>query len=117
MKKDSLSTTIFKRSENASPFAVKAGLRPLKSGKISEEKFAGILQEVREKLNEGLSSAAENIITDALENYSNTSENQARLTQLLAYTYETQGRYQESLTTIQKYDDEILLSEIGLETQ
>ncbi len=118
MKKDSLSTTIFKQSGNASSlFEVKNGVRPIKSKRLSEEKFSEILLQIREKLNEGLSSAAEKIIVEMLAQYSHTSENQAKLTQLLAYAYETQGRYKESLEVIERYDDEELLSEINLETQ
>jgi len=118
MKKDSLSATISKRSENASSlYEVKTGVRLPKSRRISEEKVAEILLEIREKLGEGLSGAAEKIITETLDNYQHTSEHQAKLIQSLSFTYETQGRYQESLTTIEKYDDEELLSEIGLETQ
>ena len=117
MKKDSLSATISKRAEKTSLFEVKAGVRLPKPKRISEEKFTEITAQVREKLDEGLSGAAEKIIAETLADYQQTSENQARLTQLLAYTYETQGRYQDSLATIEKYDDEELLSEIGLETQ
>jgi tetratricopeptide (TPR) repeat protein len=118
MKKDSLSTTIFEQSGNASSlFEVKNGVRPIKLRSISEEKFSEVLLQIREKLNEGLSSAVEKIITDALANYSHTSENQAKLTQFLAYAYETQGRYKESLEVIERYDDEEVLSEINLETQ
>nr|MDQ3042431.1 tetratricopeptide repeat protein [Acidobacteriota bacterium] len=118
MKKDTLSTTISKRSENISSlFEVKGGSRLLKSRKISSEKLAEIVLRIREKLNEGLSSAAEKLITATFTEYAHTSENQAKLTQLLAYTYETQGRYKESLEAIERYDDEELLSELGLETQ
>ncbi len=118
MKKDSLSTTIFKQSGNASSlFEVKNGVRPVKSRRLSEEKFSEVLLQIREKLNEGLSSAAEKLIAETLAGYSHTSENQAKLTQLLAYAYETQGRYKESLEAIERYDDEKLLSEINLETQ
>lgn len=119
MKKDSLSTTIFKQSGNASSslFEVKNGVRPIKPRRLSEEKLSEVLLEIREKLNEGLSSAAEKIITETLADYAHTSENQAKLTQLLSYVYETQGRYKESLEVIERYDDEELLSEINLETQ
>ncbi len=117
MKKDSLSATIFRRSENASLSEAGASVRLLKSRRISEDKLAEILLTVREKLTEGLSGAAEKIILETFADYQHTSENQAKLTQLLSYTYETQGRYRESLETIEKYDEEELLSEIGLEMQ
>jgi hydrogenase-4 transcriptional activator len=118
MKKDLLSTTIFKRSEKASSLSeVENGARSAKPRGISEEKMAAIIDEIRRNLDEGLSSAAEKIIVETLAGYTHTSENQAKLTQLLSYTYETQGRYKDALETIERYDDEQLLSEIGLETQ
>ena len=111
---------MLRRSENALPSRLEAragGLRLARPRGISEEKLATILNEIREKLNEGLSSAAENLINATLESYAHTPGNKAHLVQLLSYTFETQGRYKESLETIEKYDDETLLSEINLETQ
>jgi len=118
MKKDSLSTTIFKRSDKASAlFEVRNGVRSPKPRRIFEGKLTEVISEIRGKLNEGLSSAAEKIIRETLADYSHSSENQAKLTQLLAYTFETQGRYKESLVAIERYDDEKILGEINLETQ
>lgn len=82
---------------------------------ISEEYLEKILAEVRGKLTEGLSKAAEKLISATLENYSHTPNNQAKLYQLLSYTLETQGQYKESLQIIEKYDDEELLDKLDLE--
>ncbi len=101
----------------SSTFEARTGVRSLKQRGVSEEKLTAILAEVRQKLNEGLSSAAEKIIAATLENYSLAPEQRAALTRLLSYTFETQGRYKESLETVEKYDDEELLSELAAESQ
>ena len=115
MKKDSFSTKLYRTSENASLYEAKAGVRHRRLIQISEDYLEKILADVRGKLTEGLSSAAEKLISGTLENYSHTPNNQAKLYQLLSYTFETQGQYQESLKTIEKYDDEELLDELNLE--
>ena len=115
MKKDSFSTKLYRTSENASLSGTKTGARSRRLIQISEEYLEKILAEVRGKLTEGLSGAAEKLISTTLENYSHTPNNQAKLYQLLSYTLETQGKYQESLQTIEKYDDEELLDKLDLE--
>ncbi len=115
MKKDSFSTKLYRTSKNASPFEVKAGARSRRPIQISEEYLVKILAEVRGKLTEGLSGAAEKLISNTLANYSHTPNNQAKLHQLLSYTYETQGQYKESLEVIEIYDDEEILDKLDLE--
>ena len=115
MKKDSFSTKLYRTSEKASLFEAKTGVRVRRLIQISEDYLEKILAEVRGKLTEGLSSAAEKLISATLENYSHTSNNQAKLCQLLAYALETQGQYKESLQIIEKYDDEELLDKLDLE--
>ena len=115
MKKDSFSTKLYRTSESASLSELQTGVRGRRLVQISEEYLAKILAEIRKKLTEGLSSAAEKLILNTLENYSHTPENKAKLYQLLSYTLETQGRYKESLEAIEKYDDEELLDELDLE--
>jgi hydrogenase-4 transcriptional activator len=122
MKKESVSTRHLRRlSGNASSTVLEAGTEVRFGGKqqrgIPEERLTAILREVRQKLNEGLSSAAEKLIVAALRDYSHTPDHEAELTQLLSYTFETQGRYAEALAAIEKYDDEELLSELEIETQ
>ena len=91
MKKDSFSTKLYRTSENASLYEAKGGVRARRLIQISEEYLEKILAEVRSKLTEGLSSAAEKLISNTLENYSHTPNNQAKLSQLLSYTFETRG--------------------------
>lgn len=119
MKKESVATRHFGRSSTAVAVftAAPTKTRLTKVKNLSEEKLFEILFEIRQKLNDGLSSASESIIRGALDNYVHTPESRAGLICLLSHTLETQGRYKESLTAIEEYDDEELLSEIGLETQ
>jgi predicted DNA-binding protein (UPF0278 family) len=86
-------------------------VRPIKQLPIGEQELSIFLSEIRQKLDQGLSSAAEKILIETLTKYLHTDERRAELTQLLSYIFETQGRYRESLETIEKYDDETLLSE------
>ncbi len=115
MKKDSFSTKLYRTSENASLSGAGTGVRSRRLIQISEDYLDKILAEVRGKLTEGLSSAAEKLISTTLENYLHTPNNQAKLYQLLSYTLETQGDYKESLKIIEKYDDEELLDKLDLE--
>ncbi len=115
MKKDSFSTKLYRTSENVTPSETGTSSRTRRLIQISEEYLEKILAEVRNNLTEGLSGAAEKLINSTLENYSHTPNNQAKLHQLLSFTLETQGQYEESLKIIEKYDDEELLDEIDLE--
>ncbi|MDQ3089403.1 MAG: hypothetical protein M3Q78_12585, partial [Acidobacteriota bacterium] len=117
MGKDSFSTKMLSKSENASVFGARAHLRSHKVRDVSNQRVAEIIEEVERKLTEGLSSAAEKILTDILKYHSHTVENTAKLYRLLSYTLETQGNYKESLKAIETYDDEELLSRLNLETQ
>ena len=118
MKKETVSTKSYKGADVATIlYGARTELRAAKLRAISPEKYGAILEEVRRKLDKGLSSAAEEIITRTLENFSHLPEQQAELTELLSYTFETQGRYPESLAAIQRYDDETLLSQIRLPRQ
>ena len=72
--------------------------------RMPEEQLTEIFAEVREKLDSGLSAAAEELLVDALGNYSHSPDDEARLTRYLSYTLETLGRYKESLAVIDRYD-------------
>lgn len=117
MEKKSFSTKILNKSDNAPFFEAKSGPHPPKVRHFSNEKLAETIEEVQLKLTEGLSSAAEKILTELLEKYSHTVENSAKLYRLLSYTLETQGNYQAALKAIETYDDEELLGKLSLETQ
>ncbi len=117
MKKESVSAKHFEQSKSTAAFAVSAEVRAVRQRGISEENLAVVFAEIRRQIDKGFSGAAQKVLTATLENYWHTPENRAKLSCLLSYTFETQGCYKESLEAIEKYDDEQLLSQIGLKTQ
>ena len=118
MKKVSVSTKDYLKSKNASSVIEASGeVRSKKERTISVERLGEVFADIRQKLTEGLSSGAEKILTNMLENYSHTTDTKARFHQLLSYTLETQGRYKEAREVIEIYDDEDLLAELETETQ
>ncbi len=104
-------------SGNAYPFErARIKLRSLNNRSLSEERLREIFAEVNQKLGEGMSGAAEKILTNMLENYSHSEETEAKFRRLLSYTYETQGRYKNALEVVEKYNDDDFLSELEAET-
>lgn len=80
MKKESVLTKNYIEPENASAvFEARTAVRPMKQRGISDEKLATLLAEIQQKLTEGLSSAAEKIITTTLANFSHAPESRAKL--------------------------------------
>jgi tetratricopeptide (TPR) repeat protein len=117
MKKDLVATKEeYQKSGKASLFEAGAGLRLRRSRSISSEKLSEVTDKIRAKLDEGLSSAAEKIITETLSDYSHAPESEAKLLRMLSYTFETQGNYKESLSVIEKYNDEENISHLELGT-
>ncbi len=126
MKKEEISTPDYGKSagaavsllENRTTTASSAtGARLLRrSRSISAERLTALLNEIQEKLDEGLSGAAEKIVNETLANFSYTPEAEAKLRQLLSYSFETSGDYKESLKAVEKYDDEEILAELELDT-
>ena len=90
-------------------------MRSRKLRNISDEKFDEALKNVRRNLDEGLSSAAEKILTETLESYSLKAEQQAEIQYLLSFTLETQGRYSEGIKVIANYENEEVLSNLKAE--
>ena len=80
---------------------------------LLDEMFASVGQYLRE----GLSSKAEKVLTDTIENYIHTPDSLAHLKRLLAFTLETVGRYRESLDAVKPYEDEDTRSRVSKETQ
>ena len=85
--------------------------------RISDNRLLEIFERVDENLIKGLSSKAEKILIDTLENYSLSDDHQALVKRYLSYTLETLGHYKQSLEIIDKYDDAELLEELDIETQ
>ncbi len=84
---------------------------------IAQDKLDSIFSQTGQKLREGKSSEAERVLTDAIENYHHKDNDLANLKRLLAFTYETIGRYKESLDAIKAYEDEEILARLSTETQ
>lgn len=108
----SIDSQTFKKSalRGASPFD------RVKQGKtISKEELAESLTKIRDKINEGLFTEADPIVIHILETYSNTIDTQAKLNQLLSLSLELQGKFEESLQTIQHFENERVIDQLTLE--
>jgi len=84
---------------------------------IAAEELDAIFSGIGQKLREGKSSEAERVLTNAIERYHHNSDDLANLKRLLAFTFETVGRYKESLDAIKPYEDEEVLGRLSIETQ
>jgi hydrogenase-4 transcriptional activator len=89
------------------------------SGKnpMTGEKLAEIFREIQRRLDDGISSAAQKIINDALSAYSLTLQEKARLHRQLSFVFETQGRYDEALEAVEQFENESVLAELDAETR
>ena len=110
MKKDSSSITTSSRSNSVrgNSAAVRA---------ISFDSIDAVFRSVGQKLRDGLSGDAEQILTKTIAGFDHTPDNLANLKRLLSFTLETAGRYKESLETIREFADEENLSLLGIETR
>jgi DNA-binding NtrC family response regulator/tetratricopeptide (TPR) repeat protein len=84
---------------------------------ISAKELDAIFSGIGQKLREGKSSEAEKVLTNAIEGHGHTADDFANLKRLLAFTFETVGRYKESLDAIKPYEDEEMLARLSTETQ
>jgi DNA-binding NtrC family response regulator/tetratricopeptide (TPR) repeat protein len=87
------------------------------SRQISADDLNALFLSVGEKLREGHSSEAENILTKAIAAYNHQPDNYANLKRLLAFTLETTGRYKESLEAVRPFESEEELAKLTTETQ
>ena len=88
-----------------------------KAKQMQPELLDDVFASIGQFLREGLSSKAEKVLTDTIENYAHTADNLANLKRLLAFTLETVGRYKESLEAVRPYEDEEMRDRISRETQ
>ncbi len=117
MKNNPLSPKAHFTSENARSLRAKTDTRLRKMRGISDEQLSEILIKVRRELDEGLSGAAERILTETLESYFLSLEQQARIQYLLSFTLETLGRYSEAIKVITPFEQEAILAQLELETK
>ena len=74
-------------------------------------------QTAGQRLREGRSREAEQLLIGALENYSQEEDDFANLKRLLAFTLETVGRYKEALEILRPFEDKEILGRLTAETQ
>jgi hydrogenase-4 transcriptional activator len=117
MNTGSISTKTGKATEKSAYPNASEKARAARLKTLSDESVKKLLEKIEENLNEGFSAAAEKIITDTLAFYALSKDNRAKLSGVLSYTYETQGRYTESLKIIEEFEDEDLLRELGSDTK
>src|SRR5688572_5901297 len=84
---------------------------------IAAEDLDVIFSGIGQRLREGRSSEAEKVLVNAIERHRHNSDDLANLKRLLALTFETVGRYKESLDAIKPYEDEEMLVRLSTETQ
>ena len=84
---------------------------------ISSENIDALFSSVGQKLREGHSAEAENILVKTIEGFRHLPDNFANLKRLLSFTLETTGRYKESLEAVVQFEDEDELSKLSIETQ
>ena len=84
---------------------------------VSDVRLDELFLSVGQKLREGQSSDAEQILTKTINAYDHTPNNLANLKRLLSFTLETAGRYKESLQAVKPFEDEANLADLSDETQ
>src|SRR5262245_41934637 len=112
MKKTPKNETRAISATTRNPVAAKVGHRT-----ISAEELDAIFSGIGQKLREGRSSEAERVLTEAIKRQGLKPDDLANLKRLLAFTFETVGRYKASLEAIKPYEDEDLLGRLSTETQ
>jgi transcriptional regulator with GAF, ATPase, and Fis domain/Tfp pilus assembly protein PilF len=118
MRKDLFAPNEQMQSENVSIFGAGIFDRARKGLRVmTNEKLTEVFREIQLKLDNGLSSAAENIIDETLRAYSLKPKEKIRLYLQLAFVYETQGRYNDALDALRQFEDEPLLDRLETETR
>lgn len=88
-----------------------------KAKTISASEIDKIFKGVGEKLREGRSREAENLLRETIDGYLHTPDNLANLKRLLSFTFETIGKYKESFEAVAEYEDESAGAGLSTETQ
>jgi len=74
-----------------------------RAGRITRENLDPIFAEIGQKLREGHSSEAEQLLNSAILDYDHLPDDLANLKRLLSFTLETLGRYKESLEALKPF--------------
>ena len=105
------------QTKDASTPTATSGRASRKKPSISNERFQSRLMECEIKINKGRARSAQSILNEIEEQYSVSSEQNIKLTNLLAQTLAAQGKFEESLETINAIQKEKAFSEADVETQ
>lgn len=84
--------------------------------RITSEKFESVIDEINKNLDDGSSTAAQEIIEYTLKDYNCDENERAVLIGRLSYALETKGNYRDSLSVIEEYENESLFNELKPET-
>ena len=84
---------------------------------VSDLQLNELFLSVGQKLRQGLSGEAEQILAKTIRSYEHTPDNLANLKRLLSFTLETAGRYKESLEAVEPFEDEAELAPLSPETR
>ncbi|MBL8122621.1 MAG: sigma 54-interacting transcriptional regulator [Pyrinomonadaceae bacterium] len=87
------------------------------SRQISRDAITALFLNVGQRLRDGLSSEAESLLRNAIEDHDHSANDLANLKRLLAFTLETLGQYRDSLAILKPYEDEEHLKHLDIETQ
>src|SRR6187402_2843336 len=109
MKRDRTLTAVLPRSGR--------GRNAASHEPLSVEEIDLLFRGVGQKLRDGLSGEAEDILLQTIKGFSHTPRDLTNFKRLLSFTLETAGRYKESLETIREFDDEEALARLDAETR
>ena len=84
---------------------------------ISRDAIDKVFLSVGQKLRSGLSAEAEKLLGDTIGGFAHTPDDLANLKRLLSFTFETTGRYKDSLDAITDYTDETAVAELSPPTR
>jgi DNA-binding NtrC family response regulator/tetratricopeptide (TPR) repeat protein len=82
---------------------------------LQEKRTAKVISEAAEMLDGGLGVAAEKLLSKELDSYRQTPDSEARLSQMLSYALEIQGRYQDALETLRPFQSDSALEDVSPE--
>ncbi|MFL6374763.1 MAG: tetratricopeptide repeat protein, partial [Pyrinomonadaceae bacterium] len=84
---------------------------------MSRDAIDRVFSSVGQKLRDGRSAEAEKLLRSAVQSYRHTPDDLANLRRLLSFTFETTGRYKESLEAITDYTEETTVAELSPPTR
>ena len=105
------------QTKDASSPTTTSGRASRKKPSISNERFISRLMECEIKVNKGRAISAEAILNEIQEQYSVTPEQNIKLASSLAQSLAVQGKFEESLKTVESIENEKALEDVEIETR